>query len=57
MDYKDIVVSCVAVLGGVVGGTYGGPIGLVAGFLAGAGVGATWAHRSDLRARRLRQGR
>lgn len=46
MDYKDLTVVGVAFLCGLAGAALG-PLGFVAGVLAGAGVGATWAARTD----------
>jgi len=50
MDYKDIVTVSLALLCGLVGGGLAGGPGLLAGVVVGAGVGATWAYQSDLRA-------
>lgn len=49
MDYKDLVVTASAFLGGVLGGTVGGILGLGAGIVVGAGVSAVWAYETDRR--------
>lgn len=49
MDYKDAVVVSLAFLSGLAGASLGGPVGLLAGIVVGAGLGATWAYRTDLR--------
>lgn len=47
MDYKDVGVVGLAVLGGGAGGALAGPVGVVGGVVAGSAVGAKWASESD----------
>lgn len=46
MDYKDLVVIGMTILGGLVGSSLG-PLGGLAGILVGAGIGSTWANYTD----------
>lgn len=47
MDYKDLGVVGLAVLGGGAGGALAGPVGVVGGVVARSAVGAKWASESD----------